>query len=153
MNGKAEKLVKKIAGHTVIGLDACFFIYQLEDHPTYADLCSPILDLLEDGKVEAVTSSITLSEILAHPYKLHKIQEVFEIDQAIRNIPNLSIIPVDAGEARLAAYFRGKQSMRLPDCIHLACAVSREAEVFITNDHRLTPLGNIEVIYLSDFVD
>lgn len=153
MSGKTERLVKKILAYDKIGLDTCFFIYQLENNPTYSELCSVIMDLIENKKIEAVTSSMTLSELLIRPYKMNRIEKVFELDQAIRNIPNLSIIPIGEGEARLAAFFRAKKSLRLPDCLHLACTVSHEAKIFITNDHRFKSLKNPEIICLSDFVD
>ena len=47
-----------------IGLDTNVFIYFLEDHPRYGAWCASLFDLIERGLNPAVTSTVTLLELL-----------------------------------------------------------------------------------------
>lgn len=150
--GKIDQLTKKLTTRAVVGLDACIFIYQFENHPTYAPLCSAVIGLIEDGKVEACTSAISLSEVLVKPMKLKRHEEVLLLDQAMHDIPHLSLIPIDSAIAKIAAHFRAQYSFRLPDCLHLASTFSTGATLFLTNDKRLKSNKALEVLCLSDYV-
>ncbi len=48
-----------------VALDTNIFVYQLLDHPKYAPLTDLILHAVEKGRPQAVTTTITLAEILA----------------------------------------------------------------------------------------
>ena len=52
-----------------IGLDTNLFIYFLEGHPRYGSWCASLFDLIERGHNPAVTSTITLLELLVQPYR------------------------------------------------------------------------------------
>jgi len=47
-----------------IGLDTNLFIYFLEDHPRYGAWCASLFDRIERGHNAAVTSTVTLLELL-----------------------------------------------------------------------------------------
>ncbi len=67
MNGNALKLRRAIEKHKTVGLDTAPFIYFIEDVAPYADLLEPAFGLLEHQALRAVTSTITLAEILTKP--------------------------------------------------------------------------------------
>jgi predicted nucleic acid-binding protein len=52
-----------------IGLDTNVFIYFLEGHPRYGAWCASLFDLIERGQNPAVTSTVTLLELLVQPYR------------------------------------------------------------------------------------
>ena len=66
MNGNALRLRRLIEKHKVIGLDTAPFIYYIEEVTPYADLLDPVF--LENHALRAVTSAVTLAEILAKPF-------------------------------------------------------------------------------------
>lgn len=55
--------------HRVIGLDASPFIYHLETHPRYGAVALELFEWIEQ-RGSAVTSTITMTEPLVHPYRL-----------------------------------------------------------------------------------
>ncbi len=55
-----------------IGLDTNLFIYFLEDHPRYGEWCASLFDLIERGHNPAVTSTVTLLELLVQPYRANR---------------------------------------------------------------------------------
>lgn len=55
------------AEHERVGLDTNLFIYFLEDHPRYGAWCASLFDLIDRGRTPAVTSTVTLLELLVQP--------------------------------------------------------------------------------------
>jgi hypothetical protein len=62
--------------HGRIALDTSIFIYQLEANPAYLEFTAEIFRWLETPSHSAVTSSITMAELLAHPYRAGNIPPV-----------------------------------------------------------------------------
>ena len=54
--------------HRRIAVDTSVFIYQLEANPRYVGLTDPIFTWLERPDHSAVTSTITMTELLVQPY-------------------------------------------------------------------------------------
>lgn len=50
-------------------LDTTPIIYFIERNETYINLIRPIFAGIDAGKNEAITSTITLLEVLVHPYR------------------------------------------------------------------------------------
>lgn len=54
---------------TIVGLDTAPLIYFIEKHPTYLPLLLPFFESVERGEMQVVTSTLTLTEVLVHPYR------------------------------------------------------------------------------------
>ena len=52
-----------------IGLDTAVFIYFVEEHAEFLALVEPLFVGLDGGRWSAVTSSMTLLEVLVVPYR------------------------------------------------------------------------------------
>ena len=55
--------------HRKVGIDTSIFIYQIEANPKYLDLVDPLFAWLEVRSNNAVTSTITMLELLVQPYR------------------------------------------------------------------------------------
>jgi hypothetical protein len=44
-------------------------IYFIERHPAYLPLLLPFFEAVERGDIQVVTSTLTLTEVLVHPYR------------------------------------------------------------------------------------
>jgi predicted nucleic acid-binding protein len=152
MNGNALKIQRVIEKHKIIALDTAPFIYFIEDAAPYAALIEPAFTLLENHKLRAVTSVITLAEILTKPLAEKKFSLVDEIKFALKTFTLLSIVPIDERLAEAAALMRARYGMRLPDALQIAAAIQSEATLFVTNDKRLKKIGGIEVLALFDYL-
>ena len=62
--------VTNLTGKT-IGLDTAPLIYFIEEHPTYLETILHLFEAVERGEVTAVTSTVTLLEVLVHPFRNH----------------------------------------------------------------------------------
>ena len=60
------------------------------------------------------------------------------------------MVPLDESVSLKAAELRAKYGIKTPDAIQLASVISKNGEVFITNDERLDAVKEIKVLTLSD---
>jgi predicted nucleic acid-binding protein len=142
-------LEDKLRTVQTVGLDSAIFIYHFEEHPRYKMLCAEVFDLMEVGAIEAVTSTVTLIEVLTQPLAKGDQELRTRYEQYLRFGPSLTVRSVDPDLALKAAEIRARYQVRTPDAIQLAAAIESGARVFLTNDDRLRKVTEIEVIVLE----
>ncbi len=82
------------------------------------------------------TSALTLAEVLVKPLETNRPDVAHRYEEALRSAA--TIIPFDIEAGRTYAGIRVDRSIRAPDAIQLACASRVGADLFITNDERLS---------------
>jgi predicted nucleic acid-binding protein len=112
-----------LKGCQKIALDTNFFIYVFEQHPEYGMNAKKILEYIESGIVQAVASSITLTEILVKPIRErnHKLEKQYKL--LFCHFPNLTIIPITNVIAEQAAHLRGRYNIKTPDALIIATSM------------------------------
>lgn len=131
-----------------VGLDTNIFIYFFEQNLEFNEAAKTIFDLLSSGKKYAVTSIVSLIEILS-PDFLSK-AAIRETEARFFDVPNLKILEVDKTIGLKAAAIRREYGFRLSDAVQLATALTAKTHVFITNDHRLKTFKKLKIISLSN---
>ncbi len=152
MNGNALKFRRAIEKHRIVGFDTAPLIYFIEDVEPYADLLEPVFELLGSQRLHAVTSTITLADILTKPLADKKFGLVDEIKFALKSFSTLTMFAVDEKLAEAAALVRARHGIRLPDALQVAAAIQGGATLFITNDKRLKKIDAFEVLVPADFL-
>ena len=132
-----------------VGLDSSIFIYHFEEHPRYKELCGEAFDLMETHAIQAVTSTVTLIEVLVQPIKTGDQGLCSRYEQYLRFGPSLTLRVLDPDLAQRAAELRARYQLRTPDSIQLATAIESGARLFLTNDDRLRKVTEIEVVVLE----
>lgn len=130
-----------------LGLDTNVLIYYLQAHPKFGPFAKKIFSELASNKVTAVTSILTLAEVLAFGGTK---DEINKTQDYLFSIPNLSFISVGVRIAQVAAGIRREIRFSLPDSIQLATVLDSKAQVFITNDTRLKKFKACQVLLLSE---
>lgn len=149
---KITTLLQDIRSLRRVGLDTMCFIYQFADHPIYGPMTNIIFDLLEQGKLSAATSTVSVVETLVAPEKIGDWTAVNEYENVFLHYPNLEVIPLDWHVARLASKIKARNdALRLPDAVQLAVAILAECDVFITNDKKLAHVKDIRVMVLDTY--
>jgi len=62
-------LVDEVRGQRIC-IDTAPFIYFIEEHRNYREIIRPIFVEIDPGNIEAITSTITLLEVLVHPLRV-----------------------------------------------------------------------------------
>lgn len=135
-----------------IGLDTNIFIYFLEDHPRYGTWCASLFNLIERGQNTAITSTVTLLELLVQPYREQKDELAQKIFALTSTYPKIEWIPLTMNLADRAAELRAQYRLSTPDAIQLATAISHKIERFYGNDRGLRRVKEIECVILDDLV-
>jgi predicted nucleic acid-binding protein len=138
--------------HERIGLDTNLFIYFLEAHPRYGVWCASLFDKIERGHNPAVTSTVTLLELLVQPYRDQKEELAQKIFALTSTYPKIEWIPVSMGLADRAAELRARYRLSTPDAIQLATAIGHKATRFYGNDRSLRRVKEIECFLVDDLI-
>ena len=133
-----------------IGIDTNIFIYFLEDHPRYGAWCASLFDRIERGHNPAVTSTVTLLELLVQPYHDQKEELAQKIFALASTYPKIEWVPVSMMLADRAAELRARYRLSTPDAIQLATAIGHKATRFYGNDRGLLRVKEIECIIVDD---
>lgn len=135
-----------------IYLDANVFIYHVEGHPRYQAELQKLFEAIRSGVLTAVTSRLSLAEVLVDPLRTGDIVRQAAFELALRDQAHFRVAPVDP-VLREAAYVRSRiTSIKLPDAIHVATAQRARCTSFVTNDRRLRQVISPPVILLEDVV-
>lgn len=116
--------------------DTNLFIYLLENEDEYAARVTALyLYTVRQGD-GLFTSALTVGELLVGPVKIggEELARRYEREIEERAI----VVPFDMPAAFRFAEIRQDRSIRIPDAIQLACASAAGADVFVTNDFRLS---------------
>jgi len=138
------------AEHQRISLDTNVFIYFLQDHPRYGSWCGSLFDLIERGHNPAVTSTVTLLELLVQPYRAQQEELAQKVFALTSTYPKLEWVPLTMNLADRAAELRARYRLSTPDAIQLATAIVHKATRFYGNDCGLRRVKEIECIIVDD---
>ncbi|MCH7731983.1 MAG: type II toxin-antitoxin system VapC family toxin [Candidatus Marinimicrobia bacterium] len=144
-------MVSSIPRGQKVALDTMIFIYHLEDYPRYSDITENLFYEIESGRYSAVTSYITLLELLVKPKRERRFRVVSDYKDLLLTFPNLEFISLDLQVADMASSIRAKYSLNTPDSIQIATAITGKASVFITNDEDMRKVKEISVLMLDDW--
>ncbi len=128
-----------------IAIDTVSFIYFLERHPTYYRSAKNLFERIEKGKIEAVASTLVLTELLVSAFRADDLSRAQDVLRLLTHFPHLTLIEVTASIAFEASRIRATSSLRTPDALHLATALMQKVDWFVTNDKALTRLPNLPV--------
>ena len=134
-------------------IDTSLFIYQIEEHSKYGNATSLFFDELETGKFSALTSVLSLMEVLVKPYHFQQPEVVSLFEDIFLNTWNLKLFSINSEIARLAAGLRSQYAVKTPDALQFATAIYHEADIFFTNDKSLKKIDKCSVVCLDDLLE
>ena len=145
-------LIQDIRGGPV-GLDTAAFIYLIEEHPRFLPVLQPVFAAMDAGRIEAVSSSLTLLEVLVVPYRAGDLPLADRYEELLTRSRGLRLIEIDRAQLRAAAQLRGvHRGVKTPDAIQLCAALGGGCTTFITNDRDLPSIPGLQVLQLKDYV-
>lgn len=134
-------------------LDTAVFIYYIEEHAGFLPLVAPVFEQVAAGRRELVTSSLTLLEVLVVPYRAGNLALAERYETSLSRSRGLSLVDIGRDELRAAAQLRARHpSLRTPDAIQVATALSAGCRSFVTNDRDLPTVPGLRVLKLRDYL-
>jgi predicted nucleic acid-binding protein len=139
--------------HRVVGVDTSVLIYWIEDHPIYAPMLAPFFSWIDHKTNAAVTSTVTMLEILVRPYRDANTDLVNQFYALLVTHPGIRWIELNLSIADQAARIRAEHNLRTPDAVQAATALQLNATGFLANDALLKRLHGLDVFILNDFAE
>ena len=118
-------------------VDTNVFVSARNRNETGHSACARWLDLIDEGKVRAMVSAVSLAEIRAgmSPAEARNVWQAFV--SHLLTSPNYRVEPVDVEIAEAAGELRSRTKLTLPDALIVATGHLRGAEFVVTQDREL----------------
>ena len=133
----------------IVYADTQVIIYSVQRYPDYSAILEPLWQTLRTGRLKLVTSQLTVMEALVGPIK-HNDEELLAIYDELLSGTEIRLIRISLPILRLAAKLRAETSLRTPDAIHAASALSEHCDTFITNDAAFRRVEGLQVQVLNE---
>jgi predicted nucleic acid-binding protein len=130
-------------------MDTPLFIYYIEGHPDYFETCGKLFDQVDAGVLSAVTSVVTMLEVLVHPLRHGNWELAKQYRDILLNSSGLAILDVNVAISERAAELRARYEIRTTDAIQLATALVVRARAFVTSDQELVRVEELPVILME----
>jgi predicted nucleic acid-binding protein len=133
-------------------LDTSIFIYQLEANSKYLAYTDPVFSWLERSGSKAITSTITMTELLVLPYRDVDERRANDFYGLLSTYPNLDWIAPNLEIAELAARIRALHHLQTPDALQAATAAHSQATGLITNDAIFERVEGFQTLVLDELL-
>jgi predicted nucleic acid-binding protein len=147
-----ERLRLFLRSQRRIALDTSILIYHMESNARYVALADAVFSWIEKAGHEAVTSTITMTELLVPSYREKDEDRVDQFYGLLSTYPNLRWIPPDLETADLAAQLRATYRLRTPDALQAAMALRVQATGFVTNDPVFARIEEFRTAVLDQYL-
>jgi hypothetical protein len=114
-------------------LDANFFVFALLDRAKAGERARIFQKKIIKGE-QAVTSALTLDEILWVLVKNNRKELIEEVIEDLYTMPNLTIAPVSASAPRNAVKYIREYNMKPRDAMHLAVMEELNVKEIVSDD-------------------
>jgi predicted nucleic acid-binding protein len=135
-----------------VALDTAPVISFIAEETPYIELVRPVFQAIARGDVQAVTSMITLAEVLVHPLREKDSDLAARYKEILLHSENLTVLALSEEVALKTAEMRATYGLRMPDAIQVATALVGKAQVLITNDKRLRVPTELKRVVLDDLL-
>lgn len=132
-------------------LDTAIFIYFIEEDQRFVQLVKPVFQAIEDGRLQAATSTLTLLEVLVIPYRAGNLPLAERYESLLTRSRGLRVIDLERPILKAAAQIRARIKVKTPDSIQIAAALSARCSTFLTNDRKLPLLSGLRILQLRDY--
>jgi predicted nucleic acid-binding protein len=133
----------------LVYLDANIVIHMVEGHPLLRKELADLISVLESEEIEAVSSELTLAEVLVVPLRNNDLELCRVFQEFFGPRSPATLMTVDKVVLKRAAEIRAGFGGRLPDAIHLATADILGCDAFLTEDRRIWSPSGLHTVALS----
>src|SRR5580698_4269619 len=134
-----------------VAIDTAILVYFIEDDARFLSLVRPLFVAADEGRLDLVTSALTLMEVLVMPCRAGNVALAERYEGLLTRGRGIRLIEITLNVLRNAAQLRAVSGIRTPDALQLAAALSAGCSAFVTNDRRLPSLPNMRVLQLNAY--
>jgi predicted nucleic acid-binding protein len=133
-----------------IYLDTTVFINAYESGGARSDFAWEVLEAVERSEFSAVTSELTLAEVLVGPIQEGDDELAGHYHEILSSEGQFEVAAVERRVLIEAATLRGvTRSLRLPDAIHVATARLHDCRFVVSDDLKLPDVAGLSFVRLA----
>lgn len=145
------ELIDEIPRESRIALDTNALIYFIEEHAEFGAIVEPVFQAISEGIYTAVVSVVSLLEVLVAPLRAGEVALAAQYRGLLENTQGLTLTPITASLAERAASTRAAHSLRVPDALIAATAVTEGCTHLIANDPVFSRVPQFRTLVVKDF--
>lgn len=139
-------------GSGPVALDTAPIIYFIESHGWLAPIVEPLFEAIDAGRVQAVTSAVTLLEVMVVPLRRGDLPLAELYERLLTRSRGLTLREIDRGLLKAAAQLRAATRIKTPDALQMSAALAERCTAFVTNDRRLPSVPGLRVIQVESYL-
>lgn len=126
-------------------LDSAPIAYVLDGHPLAADF-APLFEKAEAGELRLFVTPITVAEVVAGPLGADREAQAEQYRIAMISGPGVTFVPLNDDAAVLAARFRIRYRLKLPDAFQLSACVLAGCRALATHDRNFRRVTEVSIL-------
>ena len=138
-------------GRGPVGVDTAIFIYFIEEHSRFLPLIEPLFREVDEGRIELITSALTLLEVLVVPYRRGDHLLAARYESILTRSRGVRMADISRHHLRAAAQLRAGTGLKTPDSLQLVAALAAGCTAFLTNDRELPAVPGIPILQLASY--
>src|SRR4051794_13317503 len=119
-------------------------------HPRYGPLVLEIFERMARGRFRAVTSVVTLAEVLVRPLQSGDVHLEASYRNLLQRSARVDLLPIEDAVAARAAELRARYRLRLADAPPLSLGLPASCEAFLTNDLTMRRVTELRILVLDE---
>jgi predicted nucleic acid-binding protein len=141
-----------VSGLPRVYLDSNVFITAMETPGAHSDHAWWIIHAIDEGAIAAVTSEITIAEVLVKPFQMVDSRLVTAYQEMIAPSTHFEVPPLQRDILIGAAQLRARRSsIRLPDAIHIATALASSCTCMVSDEQGLHSIEGVKLLAVTPF--
>lgn len=151
MSRKAEFRVR-VEDAGLVHVDARVLGYHLLESEPEVELTRLLFASIRDGAADVQTSSVTLYQLLAEPYRRGETEVADTARKLLEGLRGLEVISLTSSLAGQAARVRARLGTETAPSIQIATAVTEGADLFLTDGSGLRRVAGVRVKNLGGYL-
>lgn len=132
----------------LLDTSACIYFLDGAQHSVRQRIVAAVLQRVEAGNAVVLISPITVAELLVKPMRDGAVEAEAMVRLFVSRL--CRVVPMTEKTAALAADFRSRYGLRLPDACIVAAAVEHHVDAVIGNDAQWKRISEIVYQHLDD---
>jgi predicted nucleic acid-binding protein len=126
-------------------VDSAPIAYVLDGHPLSVEF-EPLFAAAESGQLQLFVTAITVAEVVAGPLGRGREAQAEQYRVAMTTGPGFTFLALGDDAAMLAARFRLRYKLKLPDAFQLAACVLSGCQAIATHDRDFRRVTEVKVL-------
>lgn len=133
-------------------LDSNVFVFSFIDKGKLGDQAGKVIRRVEEG-ARSFTSVLVVDEVVWILRKVLKnYDDAISLCRQLSRMGNLQILPITLKELSLAFDLMQKYAIKPHDALHVACMISNNIPIMVTEDPDFRKIEEIKVSAISQFL-